>query len=93
VGEILLGWHEAQQGASESGLQRMRQGVEGLRAAGSNVWLPAYLLLLAEVESREGTRDEALRLLDEADVLIQAQGQPVCEPEIYRLRATVLLID
>jgi hypothetical protein len=51
LGEILLGWGES----SESGLQRMRQGVEGLRAAGSsNVWLPAYLLLLAEVESREG---------------------------------------
>jgi predicted ATPase len=83
----LLGWGEA----SKGGLQRMRQGVEGLKAAGSNVWLPAYLLLLAEVESREGAKDEALRLLNEAEALIEDQGQPVCAPEIHRLRATVLL--
>jgi class 3 adenylate cyclase/predicted ATPase len=91
VGEILMGWQEAQQEASEHGLQRMRQGIEGLRVGRSNVWLPAYLLLLAEVESRGGTQAEALRLLDEAEALITEQGQPVCEAEIHRLRATALL--
>ena len=91
VGEILTGWQEAQQESSEHGLQRMRQGIEGLRVGRSNVWLPAYLLLLAEVENREGTQAEALRLLDEAEALIAAQGQPVCEAEVHRLRATALL--
>jgi len=92
VGEILLGWQEALQEPSVArGLQRMRQGIERLRAAGSNVWLPAYLLLLADVESRQGTQDEALRLLDEAEALIETQGQPICEAEIHRLRAAVLL--
>jgi predicted ATPase len=91
VGDFLMGWQEAQQGSLEDGLQQMRQGIEGLRAKRVNAWLPCYLVLLAEVESRERGHDEALRLLDEAEELIVAQEHPVLEAEIHRLRATALL--
>ena len=87
AGEILLGWQEAQDGYLQEGLERIRRGVEGLRARKLNVWLPAYLLLQAEICCDAGQFDETLELLDEAKELIELQEHPVCEAELYRLRA------
>ena len=87
AGEILLGWQEAQDGYLREGLERIRRGVEGLRARKLNVWLPAYLLLQAEICCNAGQFDETLELLDEAKKLIELQEHPVCEAELYRLRA------
>jgi len=87
AGEILLGWQEARNGCLKEGLERIRRGVEGLRARKLNVWLPAYLLLQAEICCDAGQFDETLELLDEAKELIELQQHPVCEAELYRLRA------
>jgi predicted ATPase len=87
AGEILLGWQEAQDGALHEGLERIRRGVDGVRARKLNVWLPAYLLLQATVYCDAGRFDEALRLLDEAKELMELQDHPVCAAELYRLRA------
>jgi predicted ATPase len=87
AGEILLGWQDAREGALQEGLERMGRGVDGLRARKLNVWLPAYLVLQAEICGEVGQFDEALRLLDEAKALIESQRHPVCEPELHRLRA------
>jgi predicted ATPase len=91
VGEILLGWQEAQDGALEEGLERMHHGVDGLRARKAYIWLPTYLLLEAEICGEAGRFDEELRLLDEARERIETQGHPVCEAELHRLRACALL--
>jgi hypothetical protein len=45
------------------------------------------LLLQAEIGCDVGQFDEALKLLDEAEELIELQAHPVCEAELYRLRA------
>jgi class 3 adenylate cyclase/tetratricopeptide (TPR) repeat protein len=87
AGEILLGWQEARDGCLQEGLERIRRGVEGLRARKLNVWLPAYLLLQAEICCDAGQFDETLELLDEAKELIELQEHPVCEAELHRLRA------
>ena len=63
AGEILLGWQAAQDGYLQEGLERIRRGVEGLRARKLNVWLPAYLLLQAEICCDAGQFDEALERL------------------------------
>jgi len=87
AGEILLGWQEARDGALQQGLERIGRGVDGLRARKLNIWLPPYLLLQAEICSEAGRFDDTLRLLDETKQLIELQGHPVCEAELYRLRA------
>jgi predicted ATPase len=87
AGEILLGWQEARDGGLQEGLESIRRGVGGLRARKLNVWLPAYLLLLAEICCDASQIDETLALLDEAKELMELQEHPVCEAELYRLRA------
>jgi class 3 adenylate cyclase/tetratricopeptide (TPR) repeat protein len=87
VAEIFLGWQEAKDGALLTGLERVRLAIDALRVRKLNVWLPAYLLLQAELCCEAGRFDESLVLLDEAGELIIAQGHPVCEAEVHRLRA------
>jgi class 3 adenylate cyclase/tetratricopeptide (TPR) repeat protein len=91
VGEILLGWRQALTGELEQGLRRVQRGTGGLRARNRHhLHLPAYLLFEAELLAKAGRLEDELQLLDEAHLIMETQGQPVCEAELYRLRAWAL---
>jgi len=91
VGEILLAWQAAYNGDLREGIEQLHRGTVALRErAPSHNWLPPYLLLEAELYGEAGRHEDQLQLLDEVHRLMQEQGQPVGEPEVYRERATAL---
>jgi class 3 adenylate cyclase len=91
VGEILLAWQAACSGDLRPGLEELHKCTIALRErAPSHNWLPPYLLLEAELYGEAGRCEDQLQLLDEVHRLMQEQGQPVGEPEVYRQRASAL---
>ena len=91
VGEILLAWQAAYNGDLREGIEQLHRGTVALRErAPSHNWLPPYLLLEAELYGEAGRHEDQLQLLDEVHRLMQEQGQPVGEPEVYRQRASAL---
>jgi predicted ATPase len=91
TGKLLRGWGLAAQGYGEEGLTQMCQGMAAYRATGSQLGLPHYLSLLAEVYTKIGQREEARHTLAEALSVVQKTGGRYCEAELYWLHGELLL--
>jgi len=87
---ILRGWALAEQG-EEEGIGQIRQGLAVLRAAGSELWRPYHLALLAEAQRKAGQPEEGLTVLAEALATVDSKGERMCEAELYRLKGELLL--
>ena len=88
--ETLAGWAEAKAGNVDSGLRRLRAGLElrhGVRAA---LWVPVYLAGQAEVLLDVGNAADSLAVLDECARAISQLKQGYADPEASRLRALAL---
>jgi class 3 adenylate cyclase/predicted ATPase len=87
----MLGWIRAQEGDIKAGIQDMHQSTAELKEQGANLWVPQTLLLEAEILGRAGQVQDADRLLDEAQALIEPLDQRFYEAELYRVRGMVAL--
>jgi class 3 adenylate cyclase/predicted ATPase len=65
-GEIFQGWALIRLGKAEQGLMDLRDGIDALRAIGTNEDLPVFLEMLAEGYGMTGQAVEGLRELDTA---------------------------
>ena len=90
-GCIQRGWALAEQGQIEEGISQMRQSLAVWRATGTELWLPYYLALLAEVYGKVGRVEEGLALLAEAMNLMRKTGERSWEAELYRLKGELTL--
>jgi predicted ATPase len=90
LGTILRGWALAEQGEGE-GIDQVRQGLAVLRAAGSELWRPYYLALLAEAYGKVGQTEEGLNALAEALAAAGKTGERWYEAELYRLKGQLTL--
>jgi predicted ATPase len=90
-GTMNCGWALAAQGQVEEGMAQMREGVAAFRATGSEVMLPYYLALLAEMHGKVEEVEEALTLLAEAFALEHKTGEGLYEAELYRLKGELTL--
>jgi predicted ATPase len=90
LGVILRGWALATQGQEAEGITEMGQGLAAFQATGAGLLKPYWLALLAEAHSKRQT-EEALRLLDEAQMLTDRTGGSCCEAELYRLKGELQL--
>ena len=88
----MLGWIKAQEGDIEAGIQQMHQSTVELQGQGANLWVPQTLLLEAEILGRAGQYQNAYRLLDEAEALIEPLDQRFYEAELHRVRGMVMLV-
>jgi len=88
----MLGWIRAQEGNIEAGIQDMHQSTAQLQEQGANLWVPQTLLLEAEILGRAGQIQDAYRLLDEAQALIEPLDQRFYEAELHRVRGMVALL-
>jgi adenylate cyclase len=88
---IARGWALCAQGKVREGVADMRRSLETQRLMHSALEGPYTLGLLAWALSRQGEHEEALRQLDEARRLIEANDERYCEAELLRLRGEVLL--
>jgi len=90
---ITLGWALSNQGRQEEAIEQMRQGIAALRATATEVLLPHFLGLLAEVLGESGQIDEALRISEEALVVADRNGELYYQAELYRIKGKLLLMQ
>ena len=90
-GVFLEGWVSAASGASGSGLEGMRHGVELLREQNA-LWFDGLLkMALAEAEAQGGDPGRAVAILDEALATCDRAGYRAFEAELHRARGEMLL--
>jgi predicted ATPase len=90
-GQVMLGWAQAGQGASASGIAQLRQGLTAGKAAGSETYRTYFLALLAEALGKEGQIEEGLSVLAEALAQMDATGEGFHGAELHRLQGEFLL--
>ena len=91
-GVFLKGWTSAASGASDSGLEDMRRGVEQLREQNVLFFDGLLKIALAEAEARAGDPDRAVAILDEALATADRLGYRAFEAELHRARGDALLM-
>ena len=88
---ILSGWAAAVQGDTATGLPKLRNGLDGLQATGTEIRLPFYYGLLAEACGFAGQPGEALANLANAFAFQSKNGELWFAPELHRIQGDVLL--
>ena len=84
--QVLLGWVEAKSGALDQGIARIRQGLELRRKRMANLWVPVYVLSIAELLMAHSRHEEAFPIFSECTKLCRELQQRYIEPEVHRLR-------
>ena len=88
-----LGKALAEQGQAEEGIVVICQGLAAWRDQGVEVALPYVLALLAEAYGQAGRVEAGLNTLTEALAVVEKTAEHLSEPELYRLRGELLLIQ
>lgn len=91
AGLMLRGWGFVWQGQREEGERCLLLGLAAHRDAGTELFRPYWLALLAEVHRQEGRVDESLNVLVEALELIARTGEEGYAAEVWRLKGEGLL--
>ena len=89
--EILAGWATAVEGDPPAGLDRLRQGLDALKATGAELRVPFYHGLLAEACSLAGQTGEALANVASGFAFQSKNGEFWSAPELHRIHGDVLL--
>jgi DNA-binding response OmpR family regulator/class 3 adenylate cyclase/predicted ATPase len=89
-GRILEGWATVKQGETDRGIEIIGGGLAAWRGAGAGLWLPLFLMLLAEAFSLAGNNDTALTIVDQAIAIAEQTGERWCLAEILRIKAGLL---
>jgi predicted ATPase len=92
-GAILCGWALTQQGQAQEGIEQIHLGLTTYRATGAELSRPYFLALLAEAYGTMGQPEAGLAVLTEALALVDTTGARWCEPELYRLKGELLLLQ
>jgi DNA-binding SARP family transcriptional activator len=88
-GTLLGAWARADADPA-SAVRAMRGALASLDEEGALARRPIYLAALADVLAAAGRRDEAIRVLDEAEDRVAVSGDLLWSPELQRLRAMLL---
>jgi predicted ATPase len=91
IGTVREGWGLTTVGRVEEGLGQMRQGLDALRATGTELLRPYHLALLAEAYGSCGQIEAGLRALEEAMVAADQHAERFYEAELHRLQGELLL--
>ncbi len=90
MAEILAGWGEAQAGRLESGIVRLKTGIDSLRATGAEMRLPFYYAMLAEVCLKAGRTGEGLAHVSTAFAFQGKNRETWSVPMLQRVQAAIL---
>ena len=91
TGALSRGLAIAHQGQPAEGIDQMRRGLAGVRAAGSNIMRTSALCFLAEAYGRAGQVTEALATVVEAQSLVEQTEERFWAAELCRVRGELLL--
>ena len=71
-------------------MRTISEGLDGFIATGAKQHIPIMMLSVAEAHYNEEAYDDALKILDQSNALIQETAQHFYEPEMWRWRGLVL---
>ena len=89
-GKIMEGWRWGVTGRPADGIPLLLEGIGILRALGTRMSLPFFLLTLAEVYGKLGKPEEGLSRLAEAFNMMGSTQECWAESEAHRVRGTLL---
>jgi class 3 adenylate cyclase/predicted ATPase len=90
-GTIYRGWVKAKNGDVAEGISLLRSGSAAYRATGAELWVPAFITLLARACEIAGQVEEAVTLSDGALQTIERTGERWLEAELNRHKGQLLL--
>ena len=90
---VLLGWALTQQGRTEEGMVRIRDGLAAWRATGAELLIPLFLGLLADAHLNQDSIEDASRLMAEAITTAQRSSEQVCRSELHRMSGKIELLN
>jgi predicted ATPase len=91
MAEIVAGWALAMEGDAESGMARLRRGLDSLKATGAEVRLPFYHGLLAEVCALARLPGEALANISNGLAFQNKNGEMWAASDLHRIHGDLLL--
>ena len=91
IAAIYHGWTLVKTGSEQSGVAQMRAGIEGMRATGAEVLMPAFYVLLADGLACTGAFDEAHEFVERSVITGQRGGERNVESDAWRLKGALLL--
>jgi predicted ATPase/DNA-binding winged helix-turn-helix (wHTH) protein len=90
-GTLLQGWALAIQGQHRAGLAQMQQALAAQQATGQEAGRLMSMAVLAEQYGQMGQAEAGLHVLTAALASLKPQEPRLWEPELYRVRGTLLL--
>jgi tetratricopeptide (TPR) repeat protein len=90
-GNVMMGWAEGmlaepkETDEIDEATERIRGGVDAIRATGSRLSVPYCLSLLATIEERRGRPEAAREVLTQAFDVARETGEHLNEPDFFRL--------
>jgi class 3 adenylate cyclase/predicted ATPase len=91
TGKILRGWALAELGRGEEGIAQIREGLSAWQATGAEVAGLHCFAMLVEAYGKTGRSEEGLTVLAEAFAAVESNEDRLYEPELYRLKGTLLM--
>lgn len=85
VGDIDLGWADAELGNPEDGIERLQRGIKTYMATGAKLWCPHFLGLLADQLGKAGRLEEGLETISTALHLAETSSEYYPVPELQRI--------
>jgi predicted ATPase/class 3 adenylate cyclase len=89
-GDAYRGWSLTALGQTQEGLSLIKQGLAAVRATGTILMTPYWLMLLADAYAMIGQPDEGLSCLTEAADILGTIEERFEEAELHRLRGELL---
>ena len=90
AGNIMHGWGLAALGRAAEGIPQFLEGLKICRGTGCNLLVPFWLTALADVYGKSSQPQEGLSQLAAAAELIDQTKERWAEPELHRVRGTLL---
>jgi predicted ATPase len=91
VGDIDLGWAEAELGNAQQGIEQMQRGLAAYEATGGKLWLPHFLGLLAGELGKAGRVEDGLAAIAKALTLVEDSGERYAMAELYRIKGELTI--
>ena len=92
-GEFLRGALLAQAGNASEAVQAISSSLTTIRATGTKMFLPCFLMLLSKAHADLGEFDNAQGCINEALTAIQTNKERWCEPEVNRIAGEIALMS
>jgi len=89
-GTAFQGWASAVLKQDPKGLDALAQGLAAIRATGAIVMTPYWLMLLAEAHATLGDPLEGLKVIAEAEGMLEIVEERFAQAELFRLRGQLL---